>query len=88
MGRSCWDKGCDFEQSKRLCESSESGYSQLARINSPYENQMVGKLLRKFGRFDAFTKTKTYYWFYNDLRERGNGDYTWSDGSITNYTNW
>ena len=75
MGKSCWEKGCNFEQSQEFCETADYSYGKLARINSPTENYLVGQLvnnLNGFGPFDPSKRpkqAKTYYWFYNALYE-------------------
>ena len=100
MGMYCWDNGCDLEDAKSACSENEWGqqgsyngnFGQLARINSPFENNQVGKLLEVFGKFEPFKDKKTYYWFYNALKENKvntwDSTYTWDDGMTTNFTNW
>ena len=94
MGMYCWDNGCDLEDAKSACSEGYDGgyYGQLARINSPFENNQVGKLLEVFGKFEPFKDQKTHYWFYNALKENKvntwDSTYTWGDGMTTNFTNW
>ena len=92
MGMSCWEKGCDVDTSEMVCSDDMNNPGRLAKINSQSENIAVGKLLRSFGKFNPGEESKTYYWFFNSLRENKiniwDSNYTWSDGKETNFTNW
>ena len=89
---SCWEKGCDVDTSEMVCSDDMNNPGRLAKINSQSENIAVGKLLRSFGKFNPWEESKTYYWFFNSLRENKiniwDSNYTWSDGKETNFTNW
>ena len=91
MGMSCWEKGCNFDTSEMVC-SDPDYYGQLARINSKEENIQVAKLLQSFGKFEPDKESKTYYWFFNALKEKKinvwDSNYTWPDDKETNFTNW
>ena len=98
-GFDCWDNGCNFKMAEEACRDNLGQYGQLATINSTLENYQIGQLLRKFGSFAPWKEDlKTYYWFYNALKEekiKGRESiYTWktsswrSDGMKTNFTNW
>ena len=92
MGMYCWDNGCDLEDAQSACTDNEGQWGELARINSPFENYQVGKLLEAFGPFKPYEDQKTYYWFYNALKENKvntwDSTYTWDNGVATNFTNW
>ena len=96
MGGSCWEKGCDVKTAEKVCQETNEpgtvGQGRLARIDSPFENYQVGKLLQAFGTFEPWKKPKTFYWFYNALKESKDdywdSTYTWPDGRETNFTNW
>ena len=91
MGMSCWEKGCDVETANMVCADSVA-MGRLATINSPAENVLVAKLLRSFGKFEPDKESKTYYWFFNSLREKKinvwDSNYVWPGDSPTNFTNW
>ena len=89
MGKQCWEKGCDAQEAEEMCQKSNG---KLAMINSKFENYQVGKLLKPFGKFKPWEDTKTYFWFYNSLKENKinfwDSTYTWLDGREANFTNW
>ena len=94
MGKQCWEKGCDKKEAEDMCEKSveTSNQGKLAIIDTKFENYQVGKLLRPFGKFNPWEDTKTYFWFYNSLKEEKinfwDSTYTWLNGREANFTNW
>ena len=89
---SCWEKGCNVDTSEMVCSDQEGFNGRLARINSREQNMQVAKLLRSFGKFEPDKESKTYYWFFNSLREKKisvwDSNYIWPDDKRTNFTNW
>ena len=102
IGKKCWDYGCDVETSKLACIQ---GYTdphfyaasgQLAVINNKSENYDVDRLISSFGPFNPSKSSKTFYWFWNGLKETKksmetnyeNWGYFWPDGTRTSFTNW
>ena len=85
MGADCWDNGCNFADSLAACE--ENG-GTLAKIGNARDNRLIGKLLRKFGKFKPDCGGD-FFWFYNGLRDWGDDNYYWDhDYSTANFTNW
>ena len=89
MGRQCWEKGCDRKEAEDMCNTQNGG---LAIIDTIVENRQIGKLLKPFGKFNPWEDTKTYFWFYNSLKEEKvdfwDSTYTWLNGKKANFTNW
>ena len=89
MGRQCWEKGCDRKEAEDMCNTQNGG---LAIIDTIVENRQIGKLLKPFGKFNPWEDTKTYFWFYNSLKEEKvdfwDSTYTWLNGKEANFTNW
>lgn len=88
-GENCWGEGCDYEASLKLCREN---HGSIATINDEHENQMVRRLLQKFGGFYPDRCDEDFYWFYIGLKEEkridGRSRYNWEGGSNSTFKNW
>ena len=84
LGRSCWDRGCDYNDSLKVCRS---GGGTLAKVRDRHDNLRIRWLLDKLG-----TSSPDYIGdsiqFYIGLKKMGNDYYRWEDGSEPNFFNW
>ena len=84
LGRKCWDRGCNYNESSAVCSA---GGGALAKVRNRRDNQMIHWLLNKLG-----TSNPDYigdsFQFYISLKAMGNDHYRWEDGSEPTFFNW
>ena len=83
-GRHCWDKGCGYDDSSRICR--EAG-GTLAKIRNRRDNQMIHWLLEKLGTSNPEYIGDTFQ-FYIGLKRISNDNHVWEDGSEATFFNW
>ena len=84
LGRNCWDRGCNYNESSEVCRASGG---TIAKVRNRHDNQMIHGLLDKLG-----TSNPDYigdsFQFYIGLKAMGNDYYRWEDGSDPTFFNW
>ena len=84
LGRNCWDKGCDYNDSLKTCKE---GGGSLAIIRNRNDSKLIHQLLDKLGTTDPLYIGDSFQ-FYIGLKEKSNDCYMWEDGSEPAFFNW